>query len=100
MNEAVNGRVARRAALTDDGGNMAFRRGDRVHQEAYGAGEIVEVNTLHITIAFDDGSTRKFAAARVRLQSSAAPRPVRPVPQIRAKRGRAKPEIPPRRAAS
>lgn len=68
-------------------GYMAFRRGDRVHQDAYGAGDVVDVNVDYITIAFDDGSTRKFVAARVRLQSSSAPRPVRPVPRPRAKRG-------------
>jgi preprotein translocase subunit YajC len=69
---------------------MAFRRGDRVHQEAYGAGEVVEVNASYITIAFDDGTTRKFAAARVELRRTAVPRPVRPVTAPGAKPRRAK----------
>lgn len=71
-------------------GDMAFRRGDRVHQDAYGAGDVVDVNVDYITIAFDDGIKRKFVAARVHLRSSSAPRPVRPVPRPRAKRGGAK----------
>lgn len=76
---------------------MAFRRGDRVHQDAYGAGDVVDVNVDYITIAFDEGITRKFVLARVHLQSSSAPRPVRPVPRTRAKRDPAKPsvELPP-----
>jgi preprotein translocase subunit YajC len=53
---------------------MAFRMGDRVRQHAYGVGDITAINADYITIAFDDGTTRKFAAARVRLQISDAPR--------------------------
>ena len=75
---------------------MAFRRGDRVHQQAYGAGDIVEANASYITIAFDDGAIRKFAAARVELQRSVAPRPVRPVRMPDAKRRRAKAAVEPR----
>jgi hypothetical protein len=60
---------------------MAFRTGDRVHQAAYGVGDIIDTNVDYITIAFDDGATRKFAAARVQLQRSNAPRPPRPAPK-------------------
>ena len=56
---------------------MAFRTGDRVHQQSYGVGDIIDRNADYITIAFDDGATRKFAAARVQLEASTAPRPPR-----------------------
>lgn len=75
---------------------MAFRRGDRVDQEAYGTGEVVEVNASYITIAFDQGIPRKFAAARVELRPSATPRPVRPVIVRGAKPRRAKRPVEPR----
>lgn len=76
---------------------MAFRRGDRVQQDAYGAGDVVDVNVNYITIAFDDGITRKFSASRVHLQASSTSRPVRPMPPPRPKRGRGTPsvELPP-----
>ena len=76
---------------------MSFRRGDRVHQVVYGAGDVVDANAYYITIDFDDGTTRKFVAARVHLKSSSAPRPDRLAPPPRAKRGRAKRvvELPP-----
>jgi hypothetical protein len=81
---------------------MKFRRGNRVHHHAHGAGEIVDVNADYITIAFDDGMTRKFSAARVHLQASATPSPVHPLRPPRAKRARAKPrvELPPNRPVS
>ena len=75
---------------------MAFRRGDRVHQEAYGAGDVVEVNASYITIEFDDGVARKYAAARVELRRTAVPRPVRPVNARAAKPRRAKRSVEPR----
>ena len=56
---------------------MALRAGDRVHQHTYGLGEVVERNHDHVTIEFDDGITRKFAAAIVHLEPSAIPRPPR-----------------------
>ena len=67
---------------------MAFRTGDRVHQHSYGVGDIVAMNADYITIAFDDGATRKFAAAKVQLQLSTAPRPQRPPSKARPKRDR------------
>jgi hypothetical protein len=57
---------------------MAFRTGDRVHQLSYGVGEIVEISREYVTIAFDDGATRKFVASLVRLEPSTVPRPPRP----------------------
>jgi hypothetical protein len=56
---------------------MAFRKGDRVRQHAYGVGDIIEVNADYVTIAFDDAVVRKFAVALVRLHPSSAPRPTR-----------------------
>lgn len=77
---------------------MSLRAGDRVHQATYGLGEIVETNHDHVTIEFDDGITRKFAVAIVRLERSVIPRPSRPAA---AGRRRRKAGVPvPRRAGS
>jgi preprotein translocase subunit YajC len=65
---------------------VTFRIGDRVHQHAFGAGDIIDVNANHITIAFDDGVTRKFATSIVQLQPSIAPRPVPATPKARRRR--------------
>ena len=64
-------------------GFVAFRTGDRVHQPTYGVGDIIDKNANYITIAFDDGATRKFAAARVQLRPSTVPRPPRPPSKAR-----------------
>ncbi len=68
---------------------MAVRTGDRVHQETYGAGGIIELNREYVTIAFDDGITRKFVASRVRLRPSDTPPPSRSTagPRSKVKRG-------------
>ncbi len=65
---------------------MAPRVGDRVHQRTYGLGEVVETNHHYVTIEFDDGTTRKFAAAIVHLEPTAVPRPVRPQATGRSRR--------------
>lgn len=56
---------------------MALRTGDRVLQETYGVGEIIDMSAAYVTIAFDDGSTRKFVTSRVSLQPSSTPAPVK-----------------------
>jgi hypothetical protein len=65
---------------------MTFRTGDRVYQRHYGVGEIIDMNADHVTIAFDDGTARKFASGRVQLQPSAVPRPARSAPAPRSRR--------------
>jgi len=74
---------------------MAFRTGDRVHQSVYGQGDIIDRNADYITIAFDDGSTRKFVATRVHLKASTAPRPSQSKRQPRPRRPRATAQIHP-----
>lgn len=59
---------------------MAFRTGDRVHQQTYGVGEIIATSSPYVTIAFDDGMTRKFVASMVLLEPSFLPRPPKPAP--------------------
>lgn len=68
---------------------MAYRTGDRVHQQTYGVGDIIEVRGPYVTIAFDDSVTRKFVASMVLLEPSVVPRPPRPqaVPRKRAALG-------------
>jgi hypothetical protein len=56
---------------------MALRTGDRVLQENYGVGEIIDMSAAYVTISFDDGSTRKFVTSRVSLQPSSTPAPVK-----------------------
>lgn len=56
---------------------MALRTGDRVLQENYGVGEIIDMSAAYVTISFDDGSTRKFVTSRVTLQPSSTPAPVK-----------------------
>jgi len=67
---------------------MAYRTGDRVRQQTYGVGDIIEVRGPYVTIAFDDLVTRKFIASMVLLEPSLVPRPPRPepVPRKRATR--------------
>lgn len=65
---------------------MAFRTGDRVHQQNYGAGEIIATSSPYVTIAFDDGMTRKFVASMVLLEPSFVPRPTRPEPVARRRK--------------
>jgi hypothetical protein len=65
---------------------MALRVGERVHQRRYGLGEIVDANHDYVTIEFDDGITRKFAAAVVHLEPTVVPRPARPTPTGRSRR--------------
>jgi len=77
---------------------MALRAGDRVHQQTYGHGEIVETNTERVTIEFDDGVTRKFVAAMVRLEPTASPRPPKAAGAGRSRRKAGDPA--PKRAAS
>lgn len=67
---------------------MAFRTGDRVHQQTYGVGEILDVSSHYVTIAFDDGAMRKFVASMVVLEPSGVPRPPKPQPASRARRKR------------
>ncbi|MGE0813833.1 MAG: hypothetical protein AB7O28_07300 [Vicinamibacterales bacterium] len=59
---------------------MSVREGDRVRQSSYGDGEVVVVTTQHVTVAFDDGSVRKFVSSIVNLEPSAAPRPAKVTP--------------------
>lgn len=56
---------------------MTLRTGGRVHQETYGVGEIIDMSAAYVTIAFDDGSIRKFVTSMVSLQPSDAPAPVK-----------------------
>jgi hypothetical protein len=59
---------------------MIFREGTRVRQSTYGDGEIVVVTAQHVTVAFDDGSVRKFVASIVVLEPSDVPRPPKVTP--------------------
>jgi hypothetical protein len=65
---------------------MAFRTGDRVHQPTYGVGEIIATSSPYVTIAFDDGMTRKFVASMVLLEPSFVPRPSKPEPAARRRK--------------
>ena len=68
---------------------MAYRAGDRVRQQTYGVGDIIEVRGPYVTIAFDDRVIRKFIASMVLLEPSLIPRPPKPepAPRKRAARG-------------
>jgi hypothetical protein len=58
------------------GATMAnVHKGDRVSHERFGLGLVVEVNTRHTVIAFDQTGVRKFATALVHLDPSDAPPP-------------------------
>ncbi|MEZ5289800.1 MAG: hypothetical protein R2745_01815 [Vicinamibacterales bacterium] len=59
---------------------MTLREGTRVRQATYGHGEIVVATAQHVTVAFDDGSVRKFVAAIVALEPSEVPRPPKVAP--------------------
>jgi hypothetical protein len=56
-----------------------FRPKDRITHSVFGLGTIVDVNDRHTTIAFDETGTRKFMTTMVKLLSSDAPPPARPV---------------------
>jgi len=61
------------------------REGDRVRQADYGDGQIVQLTPQHVTIAFDDGTVRKFVTAIVRLEPSSTPAPPK-TPAVRPRR--------------
>jgi len=64
------------------------REGDRVRQPDYGDGHVVQVTRQHVTIAFDDGTVRKFVTAIVRLEPTTTPPPPKlPVGRTRRSRG-------------
>lgn len=55
---------------------MAFpSKGDRVTQQNYGAGTILEMDTYHTVIEFDAHGTRRFATNRVVLAPTKDPGP-------------------------
>jgi hypothetical protein len=58
--------------------------GDRVSQAQYGHGTVSAVNEYHTRIDFDEHGVRTFMTARVALEPSSIPAPVR------AKKTRAK----------
>jgi hypothetical protein len=66
---------------------MIWRPGDRVCQPTYGVGEVVQVSGNHVTVAFDGSGVRKFVVSMVQLTPSDAPRPERPEPKPRGRRG-------------
>jgi DNA helicase-2/ATP-dependent DNA helicase PcrA len=45
-----------------------FSVGDRVGSQAFGHGEVIDVDGLALTIAFDDGKTKKLNAEYARLE--------------------------------
>jgi len=57
----------------------AFRPKDRITHSVFGLGTIVDANDRHTTIAFDETGNRKFMTQMVKLSSSDAPPPARPV---------------------
>ncbi|MGD9905069.1 MAG: hypothetical protein AB7U83_16505 [Vicinamibacterales bacterium] len=59
---------------------MSLRPGARVRQADYGDGEIVLVTAQHVTVAFDDGSVRKFVTSMAVLEPSTTPVPQRLMP--------------------
>jgi hypothetical protein len=69
---------------------MAFNNGDRVQQQHYGVGDVIDISGQYVTIAFDDGVTRKFVASIVNLTPTAVPRPPRPEPAARRRKARTK----------
>lgn len=66
----------------------SFRKGDRVFQAQYGAGDILAADDRYTIIEFDDGAVRKFVTRLLRLQPSGEPRPLKPAPQLRRQRKR------------
>jgi hypothetical protein len=51
--------------------------GDRVSQAQYGHGTVSAVNEYHTRIDFDEHGVRTFVTARVGLEPSSIPAPVR-----------------------
>lgn len=55
---------------------MAFpSKGDRVVQQQYGSGTVMEIDTYHTVIEFDAHGTRRFATNRVVLAPTKDPGP-------------------------
>jgi hypothetical protein len=65
---------------------MALNDGDRVQQPNYGFGDVIDCSGRYVTIAFDDGITRKFVASIVDLTPTSVPRPPRPEPAARSRK--------------
>jgi hypothetical protein len=68
----------------------SFRADDRVLHARYGPGCVVHVDERYTTIAFDDGTVRKFVTTLVCLETSDLPLPP-PTPRpARPRRARSK----------
>lgn len=63
-----------------------YVRGDRVWQPTYGTGTVIEADSLHTIIDFDDHGLRKFSTPIVKLCRTDVPAPDRPTPKPRSKR--------------
>lgn len=54
-----------------------YSPGQRVAQEQYGPGTILETNEHHTVIDFDDHGVRRFVTRMVNLESSSVPAPTK-----------------------
>ena len=54
-----------------------FSPGQRVAQEQYGPGTILETNEYHTVIDFDEHGVRRFVTRMVNLESSSVPAPTK-----------------------
>ena len=66
----------------------AWQKGDRVMQQTYGLGTLVEVNEHHTVIEFDEGGRKTFATRLVALQATNEPAPAK-TPRKRAAKKKA-----------
>jgi len=54
-----------------------YSSGQRVEQEQYGPGTILESNEYHTVIDFDEHGVRRFVTQMVDLESSSVPAPTK-----------------------
>ena len=56
-----------------------FSANDRIDHSVYGTGTVVDVNSTHTLIDFDEAGVKKFITSMVKLAPSDTPAPEKPV---------------------
>ena len=70
--------------------NPTFSPKDRIAHTVFGTGTIVELNSRHTTILFDEGGQRKFVTSMVKIVSDDSPAPTKLVRKKKTTPGKKK----------
>ena len=71
-----------------------WAKGDRVEQQNYGKGTILEYNEHHVVIEFDEHGKKTFVTRLVQLQTTSEPAPAKTVRKRAPRKAKKKEETP------